>query len=155
MDSIDLIIIQSVEENARISIKDISARINLSIPATSERLKKLEKSGIIKGYTVIVDHEKLKKNFCCFCLVVLNSPYSTDTDFMNYVQDTNDILECHRVTGTYEYLLKIKTSSPRSLETLLATLRDRWGVAQSLTHTVLSTFKEKSSAIPESAEHLR
>lgn len=156
MDDIDLAILQCVQKNARISVKDVSAQVNLSIPATSERLKRLKNSGVITGYTVTLDHEKLNKGLACFCLVVLDAHDTRAVaNFMAYVEEMNDILECHRVTGAYEYLLKIKTSSTRSLEAMLATLRDRWGVAQSLTYTVLSTFKETTASVPETTEHLR
>jgi len=146
MDETDRAIIKALQAEARTSIKELSAQVGLSLPATSERLRKLERSGFISGYTALLNHEKFGKHFCCFCLMTLGRHDSHHDDaFLSFIRDTPDILECHCVTGSYEYILKIVTESPKSLDKILVSLRDKWGVVKSSTYTVLSSVKERPS----------
>ncbi|MDL2259748.1 Lrp/AsnC family transcriptional regulator [Deltaproteobacteria bacterium OttesenSCG-928-K17] len=149
MDKIDAAILKALQLEARISIKELSSRVGLSLPATSERLRKMEKSGVISGYTALLDREKFGQNFCCFCLLTLGRPDShNNSAFLTFIQETREILECHCVTGSYEYILKIVTESPKSLERILASLRNNWGVVKSSTYTVLASIKERPSISP-------
>lgn len=149
MDETDVAIMTILQANARASIKEISGHVSLSVPAVSSRLRKLEDAGVIKGYTAIFDEEKFDKDFCCFCTLLLDDHNLRSDSFFSYITSSSDILECHRVTGTHEYLLKIRTKSPKNLEHILAEMRERWGVVQSITYTVLSTMKERASVAPE------
>ena len=149
MDKTDLEILSVLTRDARSSLKEVASRIGLSLPATSERVRKLEKSGVIKGYKAILDRDKLDKEFCCFCLLILARHDSHKNDaFLNFVKNNPDILECHCITGAYEYILKIVTRSPKTLEEILARLRENWGVVKSSTYTVLSSIKEEASFVP-------
>ncbi len=150
MDEIDVSILKILQSDARKSLKEISGRVGLSLPATGERLRKMERSGLIRGYTALLDREKLGLDFCCFCLIILSRHESRHNEgFLAFVRGRPDILECHRITGSHEYLLKIVTKSPKTLESLLVALRDDWGVVKSSTYTVLSTTKEQPTAGPE------
>lgn len=149
MDEIDRHLLRELRLDARCSIKELGERIGLSLSSTRERLRKLEQSGVIRGYAALLDHEQLEKYYCCFCLLILSNHDShRDGEFLSFVQQSADILECHRITGAHEYLLKIVTRSPKTLEQLLTDLRNRWGVTRSSTYTVLSTLKEEPSAVP-------
>lgn len=149
MDKKDIDILNILSQEARSPLKEISARVGLSLPATGERIRKLEKSGLIKAYAAILDREKLDKEFCCFCLMILARPDTyKSAAFLEFVRNNPDILECHCITGAYEFILKIVTHSPRTLEETLAHLREKWGVVKSSTFTVLSTIKENPSYIP-------
>lgn len=146
MDKTDRKILVQLQQNARQSVKEISAVVGLSLPTVSERIRKLEQGGVIKGYTALLDHEKFGQQFCCFCLLILRgSETNFDSEFMAYMRGNPRILECHRLLGNYEYLLKVVTSSVRDLEALLCHLRDDWGILKSSTYTVLNTIKEEAS----------
>jgi Transcriptional regulators len=149
MDDIDFRLLKALQQNARASLKEIAARINLSIPATSERLRKLENSGVISGYSVILDSEKLGNYFHCFCFLTLDGHGSHRSDqFLEHILRQPEILECYRITGGHEYLVKIATRSPKNLEEILVRMRDEWGVVRTDTHTILSALKTCHSVFP-------
>lgn len=152
MDDTDLRIIEVLQENARTSLKEIAAKICLSVPATSERLRRLKDSGVIRSYTVLLEGGKFGKEFQCFCFVTLgNHDSHKNKPFFDYVEHQPDILECHCIAGKHEYLMKISTQSPKTLEKMLAELRDCRGVVKTDTCMVLSTIKELPSVRVETA----
>ena len=144
MDNIDIKILKLLQDNARITASEISSLVNLSIPACSERLKKLELSGVIKQYTAIVDHAYLQKSLTAFMFISLERPYFTDI-FVNAVHIENDILECHYLAGDFDYLLKIATENTDSLEKLLNRIKSIKGIQKTRTIVVLSTIKNNYS----------
>ncbi len=130
-------------------LSDISKSVSLSIPAVSERIKKLENKGYINGYTTILNSGKFNKNLICFCLLTLQAGENNLQNFKKIVISESDILECHCITGDYEYLLKIITEGPESLEKLLSLIRVNANVIKSTTSITLSTLKEKPSYQPD------
>jgi len=143
MDKIDTNILQALKKNARASLKDISMQINLSIPSTSERLRKLEQSGIIRGYTVLLDNQKLEKSFTCLCMIALmEDSFCLQKKFRQFILQSPEIVECHCVTGECEYVLKVVTNSIKTLEALLLSFRTDYGIVKSHTYAVLSTVKD-------------
>jgi Lrp/AsnC family leucine-responsive transcriptional regulator len=149
LDDTDRKILGILRKEARISLKETSLRINLSLPATSERLRKLEKSGYIKEYAAILDSEKFGKDFTCYCMVEF-SRHNVDYDreFVDFVMTCPEILECHRITGSYEYMLKIVTRSVRDMEQLLDVMRGEKRVINTSTITILASIKDEVSIGP-------
>jgi len=147
MDIIDIKIIKILQQNSRITASEISSRINLSIPAVSDRLKKLDVSGIIEKYTVILNSKKLNKHLMVIMFVSLQSPKYTDT-FIKIIQDDNEIVECHYLAGDYDYALKIITESTESLEKILNRIKSISGVQKTKTTVSLSTIKNNYSVTP-------
>lgn len=149
MDEIDLLILNELLKDARKSLSEISNKINLSLPAVSERVKKLERNNIIERYTAVLNPEKFGKMLSCFCFLNLNSKNShCDEIFNTFIQKENDILECHCITGEYQYFLKILTENTRTLEALLIRIRNQTAVVRSSTFISLSTQKESSTLVP-------
>ncbi|HEY5584860.1 MAG TPA: Lrp/AsnC family transcriptional regulator [Ruminiclostridium sp.] len=147
MDNLDVKIIKILQQNSRITASEISSRINLSIPAVSDRLKKLDASGIIEKYTLILNSKKLNKHLMVIMFVSLESPKYTDT-FVNIIQEDNDIVECHYLAGDYDYALKIITESTESLEKILNRIKSIVGVQKTKTTFSLSTLKNNYSVMP-------
>lgn len=143
MDEIDRDIIDLLLTNGRMSIRDISKTINLSNSSTGDRIKKLETSGIIKGYTTVLEPSKFNKNLICFCVMIL-SDHKYSNKFREFVCSHSDIVECYCVSGEYEYLIKIMTDSTNSVEKILVSLRNNFGVIKSHTYAVLGTIKNQS-----------
>ncbi|MCK9443938.1 MAG: Lrp/AsnC family transcriptional regulator [Tissierellaceae bacterium] len=127
----------------------ISTKVNLSIPAVSERIKKLEKGGYIDKYTAILNPKKFNKNLTCFTFITLRYDKGKLEDFINLVKAEPDILECHSITGEYEYLLKIATDGPESLEKLLSNIRAKANVLTSSTSISLSSIKNEATIAPK------
>ncbi|MEK6755640.1 MAG: Lrp/AsnC family transcriptional regulator, partial [Bacteroidota bacterium] len=109
--------------------------------AVSERLRKLEEAGVIAGYFARLNPRAVGKDITALILVTVDSSkhYSS---FVEHVQNTEDILECHAVTGEGTHLLKIRTEDTSSLEKLLAKIQSWTGVVKTTTSVVLSTPKE-------------
>jgi Lrp/AsnC family transcriptional regulator, leucine-responsive regulatory protein len=141
IDEIDVKIIDVLQKQGRTRRNDLSEKVGLSLPAASERLRKLEQSGIITGYHARVDHKKLGKDITAFILTTVDSSKHFPA-FLEHASTTDDILECHAVTGEGTHLLKIRTENTESLEKLLAKIQSWHGVAKTSTMIVLSSSKE-------------
>lgn len=148
MDEIDLAILTILQKDARTPLSEISNNISLSLPAVSERLRKLEKIGFIKNYTAILNPEKFGKTLCCFCFIALRNEEANDQNLHDFIKEEPDIIECHFISGEYEYVLKIMVKSTKDLETLLIRIRGKNFVIRTNTYIVLSTLKESPSIAP-------
>jgi len=149
IDDIDTSILKELSEDARAPLSIISKKVNLSIPAVSERIKKLEKNGYIDKYTIILEPKKFNKNLTCYCFLTLKYDEKVAVqDFSRLVRSEPDILECHTITGDYEFLLKIVTDGTDNLEKLLSKIRKEAHVLTSSTSIILSTLKSQPSYMP-------
>ncbi len=141
LDDIDKKIIRILQENGRTRRNELADEVGLSLPSASDRLRKLEESGYIKGYTALVDHKRLGKDITAFITVKVDS----SRHFQSFIEHANaqeEILECHAITGDGSHLLKIRTENTTSLEKLLSKIQSWNGVAGTRTNLVLSTSKE-------------
>jgi len=147
VDSIDIQILKLLQENARTTASEIASRVNLSVPAISERLKKLDSSGIIQKYTIILCARKLKKNLIANMFISLKHP-SYIEGFVKLVQKENEIIECSYLAEDYDYLIKIITEDMESLEKILNRLKTVPGVQMTKIIVTLSTIKNTYSISP-------
>ena len=144
MDSVDVKIIECLKANSRENASVIGSKVNMSVSAVIERIKKLEASGIIKQYTVVLDNDKLGLDLTAFISVSMEHPKYND-GFVEFVMCHPQIIECHYITGDFDFLLKICTSSGKGLELLLNEIKFVKGVSLTKTLVVLSTNKESCS----------
>ena len=109
IDSTDLQILRVLQENARLTTKELAARVHLSTTPVFDRLKRLERSGFIKKYVAVLDAEKLGRGFTVFCSVKLKQMNrSVARDFISVIKDIPQVAECYNISGEYDYLLKIQ-----------------------------------------------
>ncbi len=148
MDELDIKILRQLQKNARASLSDIGQKINLSVSAVGERVKKLESSGAISRYVAIIDGNFFHKELTAIMFVSLENP-SYIANFLQYVQNENDILECHYIAGNFDYVLKIVTNNPSTLEKLLNKIKSVPGIVKTYTNVVLATCKNNESVFPE------
>ncbi len=146
MDNIDIKILSCLKENSRMNATAIGDKINLSTSAVLERIKKLESSGVIVKYTTIVDNEKIGKGITVFISVSLEHP-KFDENFREVISQNEEIIECHYVTGDYDYMLKGITSSSKSLEQLINFVKSINGVSHTKTLVVMTTTKNDFTSI--------
>ncbi len=141
LDEIDVTLLEILQKNGRTRRNDLAQTVGLSIPSVSERLRKMEESGVIIGYTTFVDPKKVGKDITAFITVTVDTSkhYSS---FLDHAKANDEILEIHSVTGTGTHLLKIRTENTSSLERLLAKIQAWSGVVATTTSIVLSTMKE-------------
>lgn len=146
MDNLDLKILACLKENSRMNATTIGETVNLSTSAVIERIKKLETSEVIKGYTTIIDNEKIGKGITVFISVSLEHP-KFDEDFRTIISENDEIIECHYITGDYDYMLKGITSSSNSLEQLINFVKSIKGVSHTKTLVVMRTTKNEITSL--------
>ena len=108
LDKTDIQILRFMQENARLTTKELATKVNLSNTPVFERLKRLEKGGYIKKYIAILDADKLNQGFIVYCsvkLVRLNKEIAEN--FCRIVKEIPQVTECYNISGEYDYLLKI------------------------------------------------
>jgi Lrp/AsnC family leucine-responsive transcriptional regulator len=151
MDAIDVGILAMLQENGRVSQHDLAKAVGLSAPAVSDRLKKLEERGVIRGYTALLDPRALGQDVTAFIAVGINGSKHY-VGFRQRARDRSEVMECHSVTGEGSHLLKVRVASTVALESLLAEIQSWPGVQWTTTSLVLSTVKETIGvALPEPA----
>ncbi len=148
MDKIDYKILSCLKRNARLTASAISDEINLSVSAVIERIKKLESSGIIKGYTIELDQDKLGNNVVALMEVSLEHPDYID-EFTDMVKKNSHIVACFYQTGVYDFVLQIITDSKEGLEEVYRDIKCCKGVNKTETHFVLKTIKDEFCVLPE------
>jgi Lrp/AsnC family transcriptional regulator, leucine-responsive regulatory protein len=141
IDQTDLKILYILQNNGRTRLADIADEVELSAPAVMERVKKLEASGVIKGYQALIDSKKVGKDITAFIGVSIGNQRDID-HFAKQMLRYPDVLECHHVTGDESFILKVKSANTGSLEKLLGQIRSVEGVTRTVTRIVLSTAKE-------------
>ena len=141
IDDIDVTILEILQKSGRTRRNDLAEKVGLSLPAVSERLRKLEEHGIITGYHAKVDAKQLGRDITAFIHVTIDSSKHYGS-FIDHAQSHDEILECHAITGEGTHLLKIRTGNTASLERLLAKIQAWSGVISTHTNLVLSTAKE-------------
>lgn len=108
LDKVDLQILRTLQENARLTTKELAAQVSLSSTPVFERLKRLEREGYIKKYIAVLDADKLNQGFVVFCNVKLRrmNKYIA-MEFTRIIQNIPEVTECYNISGSYDYLLKI------------------------------------------------
>ena len=152
LDSIDYKLLDLLQQNARMTQMEMASAVGLSQPAVAERMRKLEQDGVIRGYSARVDARKLGKDIAAFIGVSIEHP-RYNAGFARKILALPDVLECHRVTGSDSYLLKVVTENTESLDRLISELlRVIPGVTRTLTSIVTSSIKEGSHITPADLE---
>ena len=107
IDETDREILQLLQANGRISNAQIARQVGLSAPATHARVKRLEEAGVIRQYATLLDRETIGFDMVCFINVSLQlHQFDAIERFKELVQDMPEVLECHHITGEFDYLLK-------------------------------------------------
>ena len=143
LDEIDKKIINILKINARESASNISESINLSIPATSDRIKKLEDLKIIKGYYAQIDSRKIGLNLSALITIISESS-SNYGKIIEFANQSDEIVECYATTGRGSHILIIETENTESLEKLLRKIQSWPNVIRTETQIILSNNKTLS-----------
>jgi Lrp/AsnC family leucine-responsive transcriptional regulator len=145
-DKLDQRILDELQKDARISNAELARRVNLSPPATLARVKRLEEKENIQRYVALLDRQRAGYDLLCFVRVSLQlHDLDQVTGFHEAVQKMPEVLECHHVTGDYDYLLKVVAHNTEDLENFLVNrLTPIPGVAQIHTSLVLREVKNST-----------
>lgn len=108
LDAKDLAILKLLQENARITVKEISEKVHLSTTPVHERIKRMEDAGVIKQYATLVDGAKVKKGLMVICYVSLKEHSKTaGSKFIKAIQEMNEVIECYNISGEFDFMLKV------------------------------------------------
>ena len=108
LDSLDISILKLLQKDAKLTNKALSVKLSLSVTAIYERIKKLEKSGIIDNYVALVSKEKVERSFVAFCHIkLIQHTQDNVRKFEKEVVKIREVLECYHLSGDYDYLLKV------------------------------------------------
>lgn len=146
LDDIDKKILEILQNEGRLSNKELSERINLTTTPTLERVRRLEREGVIEGYSATLNREAVGKGFSAFVTVTLSvHQLSLMHEFTEAVKSIPEILSCYNTTGEGDFLLHIVAEDVKDYEQFmrnkLTTLPD---VQRIHTSIVLGTIKEQS-----------
>lgn len=117
LNEIDFQILRLLSENSRIQWKDLGQQIHMTGQAVGNRIKKLEDSGVIKAYSLIVDEMKLGLPYTAFVVIYMKT--ASHGKFSDFLNDRQEVVEAHRVSGEGCYHLKIKVASQEQLNLFL------------------------------------
>ncbi len=120
MDYTDKKILKLLQEDAKLTTKELAAELELSLTPTFERLKKLNKAGYIKKYVALLDNELLDRGFIGFCFVTLKE--HSEQHIKGFTKDIvglDEVMECHHIAGQFDYLLKINTADIKAYQAVL------------------------------------
>jgi len=145
VDSLDNKILKILSNNSRITLAELGKETGLSSPGVSDRIKRLESQGSIRGFTVKADLAKAGFPLLCFIQVSLGDLSGRDS-FLTLVEKLPEILECHHAAGDFDYLLKVRCRDTEHLEEIISE-KIKGNIPQVYTRTtiMLSTFKENYS----------
>lgn len=107
-DITDLKLLQFLQEDAKQTNKKLSIKLNLSVTAVYERIRKLEREGVIAQYVALVDKNKVDRSFVAFCHIKLvQHTQDNIVKFEREVTNLEEVSECYHISGDYDYLLKV------------------------------------------------
>lgn len=130
LDDIDRTLLKLLQEDASRTTKELAALVNLSVTPVFERVKRLEKNGVIKKYTAIVDSEQISKGFVVFCHIRLKQhSRMLGQAFRDSILAFEEITECYSISGSYDFIAKIYVKSMRHYQDFVL---NKLGVLESI-----------------------
>jgi Lrp/AsnC family leucine-responsive transcriptional regulator len=143
LDVIDRKILALIQDNAKLSQAELAKAVGLTAPSVNERIRKLERGGVIRGYVALLDERKLGHDITAFVEIFIEHP-KFESGFIEAVGGLDEVLECHHITGEFSLLLKVRVRDMAAFRKLLIEkLNTVRGVRQTRTLIVLATAKEQ------------
>jgi|SRR5690554_4520400 len=122
LDPRDKKLLQYLQQNSKQTTKELSTKLNLSVTAVYERIRKLEKQNVIKKHTVLLNKIKIGKAFTVFCHVkLIQHTKENIVEFEKEITKLNEVLECFHLSGDYDYILKVCVSDMEEFREFMVT----------------------------------
>jgi Lrp/AsnC family leucine-responsive transcriptional regulator len=122
LDAIDKKLLYLLQSDSKKTTKALSLKLNLSVTAVYERIKKLEREGVIDKYVVLINRSKVEKGFVVFChLKLIQHTKEFIAKFESKVIQLKEVIECHHVSGDYDYILKVVVKDMEAYREFLVT----------------------------------
>lgn len=120
LDKIDIKLLQCLQNNSRLTSKELAQEVDLSPTPVYERVKRLEREGYIRRYVAVLDPEKLNLGFIVYVNVKLSrQDHQSAKDFIDAIKDLPEVTECYSVTGQFDYLMKLHAPNMRYYRNLV------------------------------------
>ena len=147
LDNIDLQILRALQENARLTTKELAAQVHLSTTPVFERVKRLEREGFILKYAAVLDAGKLGRGFTVFCSVKLRHlSMELANAFTAMIKDVPEVTECYNISGSFDYLLRIQSPEMKYYQQFLLNVIGRHDNVASIESTfVMEEIKHEYS----------
>ena len=130
-----------LQKDGRMTASEVAEHVDLSVPTVTERIRKLVDGGVIQEFRAVVNAKEVGYDVTAYILMDMSSS-DHYTDVFNHAQGTDEVLECHSITGEGSHILKLRTQDTSSLEALLRKIQAWPGVIRTHTMIVMTTFKE-------------
>ncbi len=148
LDEIDRELIALLRTDDRMPVAEIGKRLNVPPSTLNDRIRRLVRNGTITGFHAQVSAEKLGLDLLAFVFVGWSDP-KTEAEFLRRIAGAPQVLECHHVTGAWNYLMKVRLPRTKDLESFLASVvKDVPGLQRTETLIVLSSAKETTRLEP-------
>jgi DNA-binding Lrp family transcriptional regulator len=147
LDEIDKKIIKVLENDARTSLRKISELVKVSLGTVSNRVKKMEKNGVIKGYSVILDPDQI--GWELNVVIGLRIQKGRLIEIQEKIAKDSRVHGVYDVTGDFDSMVIARAKNRKDLDDLSKNVLSIDGVERSITHLVLNTVKEKTASLPE------
>ena len=147
MDHIDTQILHCLTKDARMNASQISQKVNLSVSAVIERMKKMENSGLIRGYTAVIDERMAGFRVQAMMSIRLEHP-KYNQEFSRQMCNHEHVMECFYITGDVDYIARIGVSSTEELTKVLNDIKQIPGVSLTRTYVVLDNIKQSTPFTP-------
>ncbi len=147
LDGVDRDILRLLQDNAKLTIKEVANQLGMTTTPVYERIKRMEEAGYIERYVALLNQDKLLFNLSAYCQVSLvsNTPGKLQL-FEQAVGKMDEVVECHRIAGAFDYLLKVIVSDMKEFEAFLVEkLSAQEIVGQVHTSFVMSSSKQTTS----------
>lgn len=148
IDEIDRKLIAILQEDDRLPVAEIGKRLGVPPSTLNDRIRRLVRNGTITGFHARVSAEKVGLDLLAFVFVGWSDP-KTEQDFLKRIGEAPQVLECHHVTGEWNYLMKVRLPRTRDLESFLSeVVKEVPGLLRTQTLIALSSAKETSAVVP-------
>lgn len=112
LDEKDRAILRLLQDNAKITVREIAANVHLSTTPVHERIRRLEETGVIRQYATLLDHTKVRKGLLAICYVSLKEHNKrSGAKFIKIIQEIGEVLECYIISGEFDFMLKVAVES--------------------------------------------
>lgn len=108
VDKTDIEILKILQQNARVTVKEIAEKVHLSTTPVHERIKRLEQTGVIRQYAALLDHTKVRRGLMVICYVSLKEHNrNAGSKFIKAIQALPEVIECYNISGEFDFMLKV------------------------------------------------
>jgi Lrp/AsnC family transcriptional regulator, leucine-responsive regulatory protein len=149
LDEKDIEILRILQQDAKLTVREIGDRINLSATPTHERIKRLENEGVIRKYVALLNPKRIRKNILVICLVSLKSHDKKGAKkFIHAIQEFPEVIECYNISGESDFMLKVVSESMETFHRFYVNkLAEVKGIRQTKSSFVMDVIKESHQII--------